>query len=37
MKVVRWKVHLLLENYEKTLVQYSSKQMAYYSRYATGK
>jgi hypothetical protein len=36
-KVVRSKVHFLLGVCEKTHVPHSSKWMAYYSRYATGK
>jgi hypothetical protein len=37
MKVARWKVHLLLGNCEKTLVQNSPEWMAYYSKYGTRK
>jgi hypothetical protein len=36
-KVARWNVHFFLRICEKTLVQYSSERMVYYSRYATGK
>jgi hypothetical protein len=36
-KVARWKVHFLLEVYEKTHVPHSSERMMYYSRYTTGK
>jgi hypothetical protein len=36
-KVARWKAFFLLGIYGKTPMQRSSEQMAYYSRYATGK
>jgi hypothetical protein len=36
-KVARWKTRLLLIVCEKTHVQHSSEQMAYYLRYVTEK
>jgi hypothetical protein len=36
-KVLRWKAHFLLGTCEKTPMQHSSKQMAYYSRHTTEK
>jgi hypothetical protein len=36
-RFARWKAHFLFGTCKKNLVHHSSEQMAYYSRYATGK